>query len=71
MMMLGQGKGWFMAFFQVWNPENPEEEVLAMVSRTGMHTALGVMIRQLVTPTSKLKEKDPSLPVTSLRSCLC
>lgn len=32
---------------QVWNEEDAEEEVLAMVARTGLHTSMGSMMRQI------------------------
>ena len=38
-----------------------------MVCRTGMHTVMGDMIRQLLAPTKLYKAKDPFLTV---RSCL-
>ncbi|DBA85716.1 hypothetical protein WJX77_011623 [Trebouxia sp. C0004] len=46
---------------QVWNPEDAEEEVLVMVCRTGMHTSMGCIIRQLLTPTKVYKDKEPLL----------
>ncbi|KAL0053576.1 hypothetical protein WJX82_007835 [Trebouxia sp. C0006] len=46
---------------QVWNPEDAEEEVLVMVCRTGMHTSMGTIIRQLLTPTKVYKDKEPLL----------
>ena len=33
---------------QVWNEEDAEEEVLAMVVRTGLCTSMGSMMRQMV-----------------------
>ena len=33
---------------QVWNEEDAEDEVLAMVVRTGLHTSMGGMMRQVV-----------------------
>ena len=33
---------------QVWNEEDVEDEVLAMVVRTGLHTSMGEMMRQVV-----------------------
>lgn len=33
---------------QVWNEEDAEDEVLAMVVRTGLHTSMGEMMRQVV-----------------------
>lgn len=50
---------------QVWNPNSPEEEVLVMVCRTGMHTAMGGMIRQLLAPTKQHQDKDSFLLVCS------
>lgn len=35
---------------QVWNEKAPEEEVLALVVRTGLHTNMGSMLRQVLTP---------------------
>ena len=48
---------------QVWNPEDAEEEVLVMVCRTGMHTSMGTIIRQLLTPTKVYKDKQSFLRV--------
>ncbi len=47
----------------MWNPEDAEEEVLVMVCRTGMHTSMGTIIRQLLTPTKVYKDKEPLLRV--------
>ncbi len=33
---------------QVWNEEDAEDEVLAMVARTGLCTSMGAMMRQVV-----------------------
>ncbi|KAL0043037.1 hypothetical protein WJX79_007543 [Trebouxia sp. C0005] len=46
---------------QVWNAEDAEEEVLVMICRTGMHTSMGCIIRQLLTPTKVYKDKEPLL----------
>ncbi|KAL0023496.1 hypothetical protein WJX79_002152 [Trebouxia sp. C0005] len=43
---------------QVWNPEDAEDEVLAMVCRTGLNTQMGSMVRELVTPTTLSARKD-------------
>lgn len=37
-----------MPCVQVWNEEDAEEEVLAIVVRTGLHTSMGAMMRQIV-----------------------
>lgn len=55
---------------QVWNPDDAEEEVLVMVCRTGLHTTMGGIIQQLLTPTRMYKEKDPFLLVGYCHSCL-
>ncbi len=34
---------------QVWNEQDAEEEVLAMVARTGLCTSMGSMMRQVLT----------------------
>ncbi len=55
---------------QVWSPEDAEEEVLVMVCRTGMHTSMGCIIRQLLTPTKVYKDKEPLLRVGYLLCAL-
>lgn len=44
-----------------------EEEVLAMVVRTGLNTCMGDMIRQIISPACESKERDPLLKVTCLQ----
>lgn len=48
---------------QVWHADDPEEEVLAMVVRTGLHTSMGSMIRQILAPSFVPAEKYPFLQV--------
>ena len=48
---------------QVWNPDSPEDEVLAMVCRTGLNTLMGAMVKDLLAPLRLCHEKDPLLPV--------
>lgn len=43
---------------QVWNAEDAEDEVLAMVCRTGLNTQVGSMVRELIAPTTLPREKD-------------
>ncbi|DBA94899.1 TPA: hypothetical protein ACH3X1_002432 [Trebouxia sp. C0004] len=43
---------------QVWNPENSTEEVLVMVCRTGLNSAMGSTIRELLVP-AKVTKRDP------------
>ena len=47
--------------------EDMEEEVLAMVVRTGLNTCMGDMIRQIISPACESKERDPLLKVTCLQ----
>ena len=35
---------------QVWNEEEADEEVLAMVARTGLRTTVGTLLRQVLNP---------------------
>lgn len=54
---------------QVWNEEDPEDEVLAMVVRTGLCTTMGSMLRQVMNPLQDgiaAWATDPFLPVSSL-----
>ncbi len=50
------------AMLQVWNPENSAEEVLVMVCRTGLNTAMGSTIRELLVP-AKVTKRDPVVAV--------
>ncbi len=52
---------------QVWNPEDAEDEVLAMVCRTGLNTQMGSMVRELVTPTTLSARKDAFVKVSNPR----
>ena len=56
---------------QVWNPDSPEDEVLAMVCRTGLNTVMGAMVKELLAPLRLHHEKNPLLPVCCLRACYC
>ena len=49
---------------QVWNAVDPEDEVLAMVCRTGLNTQVGSMVRQLATPSKLANQKDPFIRVS-------
>ncbi|KAL3131606.1 hypothetical protein ABBQ38_007903 [Trebouxia sp. C0009 RCD-2024] len=44
---------------QVWNAEDPEDEVLAMVVRVKLDTTMGSMIKELIAPVAAVKEKEP------------
>lgn len=50
---------------QVWNEGSSEDEVLAMVVRTGLCTTMGIMLRQVTNPLHRPKlYKDPFLIVS-------
>ena len=51
---------------QVWNLEDAEDEVLAMVVRPGLNTCMGSMVRQLIAPTRLQLEASPFVEVTVL-----
>ena len=42
---------------KVWNTEDAEDEVLAMVVRVKLDTTMGSMVRQLIAPVSAMQEK--------------
>ena len=51
--------------WQVWNEDQADEEVLAMVVRTGLCTAMGDMLRQVIAPVSETNSfKDPFVTVS-------
>lgn len=41
---------------EVWNPASREDEVLVMVCRTGLNSAMGSIIRELLVPTKPAKQ---------------
>ena len=43
---------------QVWNDEDPDDEVLAMVVRTGCNSTIGNMLRRAVRPSHFLSATD-------------
>ena len=50
---------------QVWNDGNSEDEVLAMVARTGLRSTMGNMLRQATNPLHGSKVyQDPFLRVS-------
>ena len=49
---------------QVWNAVDPEDEVLAMVCRTGLNTQVGGMVRELANPSKLVHQKDPFIRVS-------
>ena len=53
----------WVCMWQVWNPEDSEEEVLAMVVRTGLSTCMGSMIKQLIAPSWDHTRKDTFVQV--------
>ena len=48
---------------QVWNEAKPNEEVLAMVVRTGNCTSIGGMLWQILIPYKRLGLQDPFVKV--------
>ncbi|KAL0032691.1 hypothetical protein WJX79_003604 [Trebouxia sp. C0005] len=42
---------------QVWNSEDPEDEVLAMAVRVQLDSTMGSMVRQLIAPVSAMQAK--------------
>lgn len=53
-----------MWYVQVCNVEDAEDEVLAMVVRTGLNTTMGAMVRQLIAPINVKQDKEPFEPVS-------
>ena len=51
-------------WLQVWNAEDTEDEVLAMVCRTGLNTQVGSMVRELVAPSKQAAESDTFVKVS-------
>ena len=50
---------------KVWNETNAEEEVLAMVVRTGLSTTMGDMLRQVMAPLNDTSStRDPFVVVS-------
>lgn len=43
---------------QVWNDEDPDDEVLAMVVRTGCNSTIGNMMRRAIRPSHFLSATD-------------
>lgn len=52
--------------FQVWNPEDQQEEVLVMIVRTGFNTVMGAMVRELVAPTKVFIQKISFTAVSTI-----
>ena len=49
---------------QVWNEQHPNEETLALVVRTGLCTAVGSMLRQVMAPLNSTSHfRDPFVKV--------
>lgn len=52
---------------QVWNEGSSEDEVLAMVVRTGLCTTMGTMLLQVTKPPNRFQiHKDPFLRVSPM-----
>ena len=50
----------------MWNAQDPEDEVLAMVVRVKLDTTMGSMVRELIAPVAAIKEKQPFEAVSSV-----
>ena len=48
---------------QVWNEDYADEEVLAMVVRTGFHATMGNMLKQVTAPVGADFFRDPFVKV--------
>ena len=48
---------------QIWNEQNADEEVLAMVVRTGAGTTVGYMLQQVLQPDIGFGHRDPFVKV--------
>lgn len=51
---------------QAWNPIDGEDEVLVMVCRTGLNTAMGQTVRELLAPSKAPRNADPLVVVRQL-----
>ena len=50
---------------QVWNEEDAEDEVLAMVARTGLRTTVGNLLRQVMSPVHATQPRKDIFVVVS------
>ena len=53
---------------QVWNDEDQDNEVLAMVVRTGCNSTIGSMLRHAMRPASYLSSTDSLVTVSAAPS---
>ena len=53
---------------QLWNDEDPNDEVLAMVVRTGCNSTIGNMLRHAMRPANFLTATDSLVTVKTLPS---
>ncbi len=53
---------------QLWNDEDPNDEVLAMVVRTGCNSTIGNMLRHAMRPANFLTATDSLVTVITLPS---
>ncbi len=47
----------------MWNAEDPKDDVLAMVVRTGINSTLGTLVKQFISPT-QIPGRDPFINVS-------
>ncbi len=51
----------------MWNAEDPKDDVLAMVVRTGINSTLGTLVKQFISPTQRMG-RDPFMNVSFART---
>lgn len=51
---------------QVWNEEDAEDEVLAMVARTGLRTTVGNLLRQVMCPVHAVEPRKDTFVTVSV-----
>ena len=52
--------------WQVWNDEDQDDEVLAMVVRTGCNSTIGNMLRRAIRPSRFLSASDSLIKASRL-----
>ena len=50
----------------MWNEEDAEDEVLAMVARTGLKTTVGNLLRQVMSAVQATQSRKDTFVVVSL-----
>ena len=55
----------------MWNEDDPDDVVLAMVARTGVNSTIGNMLRKALRPASYLSVSDSLVQVCLCASAIC